>query len=451
MGAAIFALALLGILSRPQLDVASFWPANAVMLGLLVRFPHLARATSWLACAVGFFLADALTGSPLPANLILNSGNLLSVATGYALLMRLPEAERALKRPMSMVHFLRAILAASLVAGFVGALANPILFDGPQLEGLFFWSISELVNYAAILPVILTLPAAQVAPPAREAWFPGLRKRAAPLVTLVASIGGSIVIGGPGAIAFPIPALLWCALAYRLFTTACLALVYAASTLISIRLNVMHLGDGFDTREALTSARLAIALIALGPLVVASVMAARSDLLKRLRTLVDLDAMTGLRNRRAFFEHGGALLEVCAAQNRPVSVMMLDIDHFKTINDRHGHEMGDRVLITFAQILARTVRPDDVVGRVGGEEFAVVLPDCAAVEAMAVAARINSQFRSAAIDQADGAPVFATVSIGIHADPGPASLEQRLSQADKALYRAKNSGRDTIDLSQGAQ
>lgn len=454
LGLGVFCLSLLGILTRPHFDLATFWPANALMLGLLVRFPSLARPTSWLSCALGFFLADALTGASLLSNIVLNGCNLAAIATGYRLFAALPPEDRALKRPLSIVYFLRAILGASFVAGLIGTLANPLLFGGPWLQGLFFWFTTEMVNYVAFLPMILTLPRASRFNPraiyARVARFD--LKHAMPLAALVASAAAGVLIGGPGAVAVPIPALLWCALTYDLFATSCLAFAYGVWTLLTIRVGLLSVGTGadIDSRSLLISTRLGVTLIALAPLGVASVMAARNELLDRLRFLADRDAMTGLHNRRAFFEDGRALLRTCVLRAQPATVMILDIDHFKAINDLHGHDAGDRVLAAFADLLDRNVRPQDAVGRIGGEEFAIVLPDCGTAEAVSIAERITSLFRDSTLSLDNGHRIRATVSIGIHVSHGEPTLEQQLARADEALYRAKRGGRDRFELSHPA-
>lgn len=449
LGLGVFCLSLLGILTRPHFDLATFWPANALMLGLLVRFPSLARPASWLSCALGFFLADALTGASLLTNLILNGCNLAAIAAGYGLFAALPPEDRALERPLSIVYFLRAILGASLVAGLIGTLANPLLFGGTWEEGLFFWFTTEMVNHVAFLPMILTLPqASRFNPRAVHAWLARFDlKWAMPLAALAASAAAGVLIGGPGAVAVPIPALLWCALTYNLFATSCLAFAYGVWTLLSIRVGLLSVGAGLDSRSLLISARLGVTLIALAPLGVASVMAARNELLERLRFLADHDAMTGLHNRRAFFEDGRALLRACVLRAQPATVMILDIDHFKAINDLHGHDAGDRVLAAFADLLDRNIRPQDAVGRIGGEEFAIVLPDCGTAEAVSIAERITSLFRGATLSLDNGHMIRATVSIGIHVGRGEPTLEQQLARADEALYRAKRGGRDRFELS----
>ncbi|MGE4323161.1 MAG: diguanylate cyclase [Sphingobium sp.] len=448
LGFGVFSLCMLGIVSRPHFDLATFWPANAFLLGMMIRFPKLAGGWGWIRGAVGFFMADMVTDSELVKNLALNGGNLAAIAAGYSLLRALEPEDRRLERPRSILFFLRAIFVASLVAGLAGMMTNPLVFGGSWKEGFFFWSATELANYMAFLPVLLTWPAAG------EFRWRGIRQalrdmdplKFLPLLAFLASALASVLIGGPGAVAFPVPALLWCALTYRLFTVSCLAFAFGAWTFQAIHLGFIAVGSDLASRELLISTRVGVTLIALAPLVVGSVMTARNELVARLRFLADRDALTELRNRRAFFEDGTAALTSITDGLRSVAVMMLDIDHFKSINDTYGHDAGDKVLSDFARILENNVRDGDIVGRIGGEEFAIVLPECRLAEAMSVAQRIGDVLRSTNIVLEDGRLIRVTVSIGLNIKTQAMTLADLLAHADAALYRAKDAGRDRCVL-----
>jgi diguanylate cyclase (GGDEF)-like protein len=394
-------------------------------------------------------MADLVTGASVGRNIALNSGNLAAIGAGCMLLQPVSQRDRMLKGQESAFYVLRAILAASLVAGLFGIVVNPLLFGGTSGEGFLFWTATELVNYVTFLPLLLTLPGAR-------AWkwieirdhFAAFNVRSLiPLLALVGSVIASVLIGGPGAGLFPMPALLWCGLTYRLFPTACISLIFAVWTLFAGRLGLLWSGADFASRADLISVRLGVSLVAFTPIVVGSLVAARNEVVDRLRFLADHDAMTGLRNRRAFFEAGREALSRCAGRTEPITVMMLDIDHFKSINDRYGHQAGDHILKSFATILKSTVRSHDVVGRIGGEEFAIVLPDCRQLNAILVAQRITHTLRSAAMTIESGEAVRVTVSIGVHVEQEGANLEVLLAHADEALYRAKHIGRDRFELS----
>ncbi|MGH6672890.1 MAG: GGDEF domain-containing protein [Xanthobacteraceae bacterium] len=166
----------------------------------------------------------------------------------------------------------------------------------------------------------------------------------------------------------------------------------------------------------------------------------------RHKTAALMDPLTGIANRRAFLQDGEAVLKGQATNPRPVAVMLLDLDNFKSVNDRFGHAVGDRVLQLFAQIGNRCMRRLDLFGRLGGEEFAALLFDATRERACAVAEDIRATFAAASFE-VDGRPVVATTSIGVvTSQDGVLDLSALLAQADHALYRAKDNGRNRVEI-----
>jgi diguanylate cyclase (GGDEF)-like protein len=164
----------------------------------------------------------------------------------------------------------------------------------------------------------------------------------------------------------------------------------------------------------------------------------------RHKTAAMIDPLTGLFNRRAFLEAAVRLIHRQIVNERPVAVFMIDLDRFKSINDQFGHSTGDAVLRIFAQIVRTKLRVTDLVGRLGGEEFALVLADACRDNAFAVAERIRQAFAAAAA-VVDGHEVMATTSVGVAIIQDPEQdLKTLLTQADQALYRAKAGGRDRV-------
>lgn len=162
---------------------------------------------------------------------------------------------------------------------------------------------------------------------------------------------------------------------------------------------------------------------------------------QQLQGLALLDGLTGIHNHRAFRDRLAAVLQHCRLTHRPLSLLMIDVDRFKHLNDTHGHPVGDRVLVQIAQVLTTSVRGTDFVARYGGEEFAVLLPFCPAERSVEVAERIRS-----AIAGQDFPVGRVTVSIGVStASPENWIGEDRLIElADQALYRAKRGGRNFV-------
>jgi diguanylate cyclase (GGDEF)-like protein len=157
------------------------------------------------------------------------------------------------------------------------------------------------------------------------------------------------------------------------------------------------------------------------------------------------DEHTRLPNRRAFFTHAEESLARARRGGEPLSLLALDIDHFKRINDTHGHEVGDRVLQRVAHGARSALRAADVVGRTGGEEFLALLPRTGPADAAEVAERLRRAVeRLAVADLAAGLAV--TVSVGVASLASGESIEDLVRRADAALYRAKQSGRNRVEV-----
>lgn len=168
----------------------------------------------------------------------------------------------------------------------------------------------------------------------------------------------------------------------------------------------------------------------------------RLELRQRVEAMTD--ALTGLPNRRGFYRQALRRLRDRRLVVHPAAVLMFDLDHFKRINDRFGHGAGDRVLVVFADVLTNSLKATDIVGRVGGEEFAVLLDNADVETAHMVAERVRSAFE---VDGAviGGERVSPTVSAGVVAvSPAAYSLQEMLGLADLALYQAKASGRNCV-------
>jgi diguanylate cyclase (GGDEF)-like protein len=169
---------------------------------------------------------------------------------------------------------------------------------------------------------------------------------------------------------------------------------------------------------------------------------------EKLRQQADTDPLTMLFNRRAFELAGTQALDQCARRGANIAAVMIDIDHFKEINDTHGHAAGDQVLQALAEILQSSFRAQDVLARLGGEEFCVLMPETDGKAAVKIAERLRLKLGSTQLSALEGKRV--TVSIGISglnaATTTLAKLPTLVEHADFALYRAKQEGRDRVAL-----
>jgi diguanylate cyclase (GGDEF)-like protein len=159
------------------------------------------------------------------------------------------------------------------------------------------------------------------------------------------------------------------------------------------------------------------------------------------------DYLTGIYNRGHFMELAEQELSRAVRYGKELAVFMLDLDNFKQINDRYGHKVGDAVLKKFALVCQATLRTVDILGRMGGEEFAILLPETDKAMAAEVAERLRASIASALVPLEAGLPVRFTVSIGVAAMLSrDDNIDLLLSAADQALYQAKNSGRNKVCL-----
>jgi two-component system chemotaxis response regulator CheY len=171
----------------------------------------------------------------------------------------------------------------------------------------------------------------------------------------------------------------------------------------------------------------------------------------QLEILATYDALTHLPNRRAIQDYAEAAWQRAGPGREPVSLVLLDIDHFKRVNDQHGHLVGDQALREVAEIIGQRIRAHDKAGRWGGEEFLLVLPGTAITEARLVAERVRSRVAATPLPLPDGTKLSLRASLGVASTSlaMPPSLEALMHQADEALYQAKREGRDRVVFDPG--
>ena len=164
---------------------------------------------------------------------------------------------------------------------------------------------------------------------------------------------------------------------------------------------------------------------------------------EKMRDLASHDSLTGLLSRHAFFENGNSYISLAKRDQNMFSVLIIDLDHFKSINDKYGHPAGDAVLKLFADIVNSVSRNSDIIGRLGGEEFGLVLPSTGSAEAVEFSQRLHQAIAKAVLKYKSDMIQY-TVSIGLASYKADSddTLDDLLANADIALYQAKNSGRN---------
>jgi diguanylate cyclase (GGDEF)-like protein/PAS domain S-box-containing protein len=171
----------------------------------------------------------------------------------------------------------------------------------------------------------------------------------------------------------------------------------------------------------------------------------RKKVEQKLEVLAQTDLLTGLANRRHFMTLAEQELSRTLRYGGALSVLMMDIDHFKIVNDTYGHQAGDLVLQKLGELCLETLREVDLVGRIGGEEFAVILPQTDGEKTLEVAERLRQTVERAEVQLEFGLPLHITLSIGVTTlTGGGTNIDTLLGQADNALYEAKHAGRNRV-------
>jgi len=239
---------------------------------------------------------------------------------------------------------------------------------------------------------------------------------------------------------------------WALIVTLCAFSLFEAVFITSNLASCLHPGDA-RLRALYTN----VYLIGLMPIFVANGIAAMlllaSDLAVRLRAQASHDPLTDVLNRRGFHEAAARAIANGRRQRQSIAVAIADIDHFKSINDRFGHTAGDRTLRYICERLASGLRTEDLVGRIGGEEFALLLVNSTAGQAVQAMERIRVEVAAGFSD--DGAPVPVTISFGVApvnvaAGNAEIAMAEALDEADRALYRSKVEGRNRTTLADAA-
>lgn len=448
LGIAVFIACVIGTLSRPVEFLASFWPANALMLGLLLRRPSLGyHRGTWLWGGGAFVSSSLLMGDGMAAAFLLSLANLAGILAGWVFLKRLDRDTVMLRGTLSALYLLCGCIVSSLGEALLGGMATPYLFGGSMVKAIVMWFTGALICNMLMLPVVLSAPSFEAIRRARPGSWLGYRGllHLLPLAALVTSEVAAVLLGGPGSLVFGVPALIWCALRYSLFSTALLCLAVGITKLYTASLGLIiytpdHMLDA-------VSLRLGITLLSLGPLAVASFQAVRNELLDKLNYAARHDALTGVLGRNTFLEQCAHWLQRLASERRPAAVLMIDLDNFKSVNDTYGHAAGDELLRGFTRLVQQQLGPADLLGRMGGEEFAVLLPNVSHAEAREVAERLCEATRRELFTFSDDLQLHITASIGMvhqNAPPGHERIEQWLKEADYALYEAKGTGRNRV-------
>lgn len=434
----------------------AIWPANGVLLGILL----FSRRRKWARFLIWTCITNAILhmfSGFIPGRSITYA--LANVAEVYpaALFIRWGEDRRPdLTRPMVLLRFMIATLIAPLLSGAmveVGSLLNDY---GPLYDGVRSWYFADTLGLAIMTPLVLAMRRSKL-----QQLF-GEKKLWESLAIWTATAVLGYAISGQSD--YPIFFIFFPLLLVSVFR---LGLTGSAISIILISLpadyfTVLKLGPfALASRDApMTGIHLLqfymMTLIATTYAVAAAL--AENERLslslaeshERMETLAGTDALTGLANRRTFDQRIQDEWKRAIREKTPLSLLMVDVDHFKAYNDRYGHPAGDKLLQDIAKAMASLPhRAMDLVCRYGGEEFSILLPNTNLEGAKLFAEKLRDKIANLCREDQDGRLPQITISIGISTirprDP-VAFFDEFLVTADKALYDAKAAGRDTVKV-----
>lgn len=443
----------IGIASRPLSFLAFFWPANSVLLGLLVRYPQTRKLGTFLGAYTGYVIADLIQGTPFLLTIILTTSNFIYVVTSLVLYLCLNQHIRSAHRGYSYLFLFGLCGIGSLVGALFAATFVP-MFNTKFMLGSFwaefgYWMTSELQNALLLLPILLNIPAySQI-----KRYFNGHREYISiidllPFLAVLISITVSYYDSGPGSLLYPIAALVWCAIRYKPIVVALITSFTSAYIIYHVSGHYLLLYPNEYLSNTI-SIRIGLIMMTLAPLTVSSISALHSELIQKLQHAIAHDELTSSLTRRQFLQSVRILQEKVQKENKTSAFFMLDVDHFKKVNDSYGHLIGDRALQTCVTTIQNILHPHDLLGRFGGEEFAIFIPDTNKEAAFELAERIRTKISQQPIYVYGKLPIFVQVSIGIslYSPNHHRSIESLFKEADDALYQAKRQGRNRVFIS----
>ncbi|ELY5849088.1 diguanylate cyclase [Cronobacter turicensis] len=433
-----------GAMMRLIEPLSLFWPLNAVMAAVFARYPYLNRPGYYAICYVAMLAYDAMTTNWGAASLLINFSNMVFIITVALLLVRDKRRGPAFSRPVNALRLFNYCLLAALLCGFFGAMGSLRINDQGFLPLLCDWFSEQFCTGVLLMPWILTL--------ARPSWPARVKPEALwPLLALVASLAASVVIGGAGSLAFPVAALIWCAVRYPLNVTCFLTLCTGVLQIILVSAGIIEISSAkLSVGSQMFSTRLGVATIAICPAIVAVSVSAINSLLAQISRRANYDHLTGVYSRSGLFEALARDDNNPALAGRPLCVMLMDLDHFKSINDNYGHECGDAVLATFGEKLRELTGDAGRVARMGGEEFVVVCPDMTLDRACQLAETLRQQVAGEPV-VCEGQTLYFSVSIGLGYEAAPQdrvsdTFTRLMREADSLLYQSKREGRNRTSV-----
>jgi diguanylate cyclase (GGDEF)-like protein len=445
VSAAYFGLAKAGLaFAFANQSVTSIWPPTGLALAAVLIWGY----RMWPGVAVGAFLANITTAGSIATVLGIATGNTLEALVGAYLLVSIAGFRPSLERVRDVVALVVcAALASTMISATIGVAslsASGLVPAGHLASTWRVWWFGDIGGDLLLAPALLII-----------ASRPRLESRQ--LITLEAAALLAVLVGadllvfaaGQSIVYAILPVLFWIAYRYRQLGTAIGGLITSGlAVYFTAHGQGPFIGGSEDTELLRSQTFVGVATIT--GLLVAALATERHAAEEQLRHRAEHDPLTGLANSSRFTEELGKWISYNARYGGQGAVMVLDLDHFKRVNDALGHKAGDELLARVAHLLTQRLRETDVVGRWGGDEFTVLLPRTSYADAVRVANELLEMVPREASIVSGGRRMELTASIGVATFVDGAELEPEdvLKSADAAMYRAKESGRNRVEFSE---
>ncbi len=462
--AGYLATALGGLaVSRQAGNIATLWPPNGMLVAVLLLSAPRHWRNVLIAGACGSLLANLFNGNTVLPAVSITIANLVEAVIA-AMIIRHQTGRRVLFQHSSdVVVLITASITAALAAGLVSATSAKLLMNAPFTTIFIKWVLGDVLGLLVVMPIaVIAHDLMTHGPDVIMRQRP--RGEAAAILAVV--FGVSLAVFSPNVppVQFLVmPTVLFAS--FRLgplgaaLSTVIVAVVGSLGTVIAAKAGALP-PDEITLR--VFNFQLNLAVLFLTALPIGSAMAQRHQLERDLTdekeradrfasemaSLANIDDLTGLATRRFFLDQLDLMAATARRLKQPLTLAMIDIDHFKPINDRFGHAVGDAVLVAIGASCRSAVRGDDVIGRLGGEEFAMLMPVTDQETAFRIVDRLRESVAEISIPTSDGRAVSVTISIGIAMFADQQQIDRLLLDADRALYLAKERGRNRIVLAE---
>jgi len=446
--------------SREAGNIATLWPPNGLLAAALLLSPRRRWSAVLLAGAIGSVAANLINGNPAITAASITVANLVEVLVAAAIIRRHTRRRVLFQHSSDVLVLIVASIVAAGVAGALSATSAVVLVGAPFTKIFIKWVLGDVLGLLVVMPIAVIAYNLIVHGPDLM-----MSQRSQREAALLLGVVFAVSIG----VYWPtLPPVQFLVMPTVLLASFRLGPLGAALSTVIVAIvgslgTVAAAGAVASTPDQVTlrvfNFQLNLAVLFLTALPIGAAMAQRAQLERDLKderdradrfasdmaSIAHIDDLTGLATRRFFLEQLDVMAATARRAQQPLTLAMLDIDFFKPINDQFGHAVGDAVLMAIGAACRNAVRADDIIGRLGGEEFAMLMPLTDQETAYRIVDRLREAVAAIAIPTSDGRQVSVTISVGM-AMFANQQIDRLLLDADRALYLAKERGRNRVEL-----